>query len=88
MNEDNFTRGVFKDNALTTQTLKRVMRQGKNWSILSDVKKESLEMIAQQIGRILNGDSDCLNSWNGLSDYAGLVVKYLEDTDTGSDADI
>ncbi|MEM7468885.1 MAG: DUF6378 domain-containing protein [Pseudomonadota bacterium] len=78
--------GKFSTHSSITQMLKSMM-QGKesldgsiietNWHTLSDSQKESLEMIAHKIGRILNGDPDYDDSWRDIAGYAELVVKEL-----------
>jgi hypothetical protein len=49
------------------------MMDSKNWGTLSDDKRESLEMIAHKIGRILNGDPDYDDSWLDIEGYSKLV---------------
>lgn len=70
--------GIFKDHALVTQQLKSTMKSTEGWSRLSASQKESLEMIAHKIGRILNGDPNYDDSWIDISGYAELVVKELQ----------
>jgi len=69
--------GEFEDNARVTQNLKRVMRASANWERLSDDKKESLEMIAHKISRILNGDPEYADSWHDICGYSSLVEDLL-----------
>jgi hypothetical protein len=72
------THGYFKSVAKTSQDLKRVMRDTPNWSNLSDDQKESLEMNASKVARILNGNPVWHDSWFDLAGYATLVAKTLE----------
>lgn len=65
--------GKYKDHAYITQNIKRAMMDSKNWWTLSDDKRESLEMIAHKIGRILNGDPDYDDSWLDIEGYSKLV---------------
>lgn len=69
--------GEFVDHAFITQSIKRVMVNSPNWQRLSDDMKESLEMIAHKIGRILNGDPSYIDSWTDIVGYAKLVEDYL-----------
>ena len=69
--------GEFVDHARITQTIKRAMRDSNNWNKLSDDMKESLEMIAHKIGRILNGDPEYIDSWTDIVGYAKLVEDHL-----------
>ena len=69
--------GEFVNHAFITQNIKRAMENSSNWHRLSDDMKESLEMIAHKIGRILNGDPKYIDSWTDIVGYAKLVEDYL-----------
>jgi hypothetical protein len=71
--------GDFKEHAQITQGLKRVMRGTPKWYELTSAQKESLEMIAHKIGRILNGDPNYKDSWVDIEGYAHLVSQELTD---------
>ena len=71
------THGDFADDAGTSQSIKSVMRLGKNWEELTPVQKEALEQIATKIGRILSGDPNHLDSWRDIQGYAKLVEDRL-----------
>ena len=71
------THGAFTDHASLTQTLKTMMRRGKNWDALEPDMKEALEMIQHKIGRILNGDPAYQDSWVDIEGYARLVSQRL-----------
>jgi hypothetical protein len=49
-----------------------------NWENLTDDKKESLEMIAHKIGRILNGDPEYKDSWHDIIGYTTLIESTLD----------
>ena len=68
--------GAFGEHARITQNIKRAMQDSPNWTNLSDDKKETLEMVAHKIGRILNGDPEYHDSWHDILGY----VKLVEDT--------
>ena len=70
--------GDFKDHAFVTQGIKEAMRHSANWAELPDHMKESLEMVAHKIGRILNGDPNYADSWVDIVGYTQLVVDRLE----------
>ena len=70
--------GEFFNHACITQDIKEVMRATPNWANLSSAQKESLEMIAHKIGRILNGDPDYVDSWQDIAGYAQLIVAELQ----------
>ena len=70
--------GKFKTHAIVTQHIKDVMHQSPNWfTKLSESQRESLEMIAHKIGRILNGDPNYHDSWHDIVGYAKLVADEL-----------
>lgn len=70
--------GVFESHASITQRLKETMKATPNWPKLSDDQKESLEMVAHKIGRILNGDPDYDDSWVDIAGYTKLVADRLQ----------
>ena len=69
--------GNYADTARTVQHLKQAMREGNNWSILSDMQREALDMIVMKIGRILSGDPDHVDHWDDITGYARLVAAPL-----------
>lgn len=70
--------GVFAEHARITQLQKDFFRSLPNWEKLSMSQRESLDMIAHKIGRIMNGDPTYADSWVDLAGYAQLVVNELE----------
>ena len=73
----NSTYGEFDEHARITQNIKRAFNDSPNWSSLSDDKKESLEMVAHKIGRILNGDPEYKDSWHDIIGYTKLIESKL-----------
>lgn len=72
--------GKFTGHAEVTQTLKAIIKSkmGEKWDRLADDQKESLDMIAHKLGRIINGDPDYFDSWKDIAGYAKLVADRLE----------
>lgn len=70
--------GDFGSHAIITQNIKAAMRHSPNWAELPDHMKESLEMVAHKVGRILNGDPSYADSWVDIVGYVQLVVDTLE----------
>jgi len=70
------THGDYALTAEIIQQLKQDMRVG-NWDSLTVVQKESLEMIAHKIGRILSGNPDHADHWHDIAGYATLAEKQL-----------
>jgi len=75
--ERNKRYGDFAGHAEITQALKDVMRATDGWELLTPSMKESLEMNAHKIGRILNGDPEYADSWHDIAGYAVLVRRQL-----------
>ena len=69
--------GEYRDHARITQALKDVMRAEAKWAQLSAHQKETLEMVAHKIGRILNGDPNYHDSWHDIVGYAKLSADEL-----------
>ena len=70
--------GLFTDLASMSQTIKDMMKQEEGWARLAPDQKEALEVIAQKIARILNGDPNYADSWVDIAGYAKLVADRLE----------
>ncbi len=71
--------GEFPEHARITQNIKRAMADSPNWTSLSDPQKESLEMLAHKIGRILNGDPNYKDSWTDIIGYTRLIEMSLSE---------
>lgn len=70
--------GKFTDHANVTQDLKEAMALGASWETLPPYMKESLEMVAHKIGRIVNGDPYYDDSWIDIIGYTQLVLDELK----------
>ena len=73
--------GKFSEHARITQNIKRAMEDSPNWASLAPAQKESLEMVAHKIGRILNGDPNYSDSWVDIAGYSKLVADLCEGVD-------
>lgn len=71
--------GDWPTHAKIAQDIKHAMMQGRNWADLPPYMKESLEMIAQKAGRILNGDPRHEDSWDDIAGYAKLSADAIRD---------
>lgn len=76
--------GDFASQAIIAQNIKSAMRHSPNWHSLPNDMKESLEMVAGKLGRILNGDPTYLDSWVDVIGYIQLIVDRLEPRPSGS----
>lgn len=66
------THGDYKSKCEFIQPTKAKMRQAPNWETLPNHQKESLDLIATKIGRILYGDPAEKDHWADISGYAEL----------------
>lgn len=71
--------GDFANQGRITQAIKAAMRDSPNWDRLDPDQRESLEMIAHKVGRILNGDPDYADSWHDIAGYARLIEARLQE---------
>jgi len=69
--------GPFGDQAVASQVIKDLCRECGIWGDLTDMQKESLDMIAHKIARILAGNQDNKDHWDDIAGYASLVSKEL-----------
>jgi len=69
--------GSFTSHARITQNIKRAMIDSPNWAGLADDQRETLEMVAHKVGRILNGDANYHDSWHDIIGYTKLVADRL-----------
>ena len=77
--------GNFTDNAKISQQLKQLIMcesDGKlrdGYRRCSFVQREALEMIAQKIARILNGDPNYKDNWHDIQGYARLAEERCKE---------
>ena len=77
--------GDYADHATISQSIKQILYMGfknnKNVDVatLDDDIKETLEMIAHKLGRIVNGDPYYADSYIDIAGYAKLVGDRLND---------
>ncbi len=83
LNERQKTHGDYYDTAAYAQHLKEVMRRGKNWLLLDDAQRETLEMVASKIGRILSGNPHEVDHWKDVAGYAQLIVNAYNVCENG-----
>lgn len=73
--------GKFRNHAELSQKLKQEMKKKATWWDLSPSQQESLEMIANKIARILNGDPNYADNWHDIAGYATLIDLQLQEDD-------
>ena len=69
--------GDYTKVSTTSQWLKSALRQGKSWDDMEPYMQESLDLIANKLARIVNGDPFYDDSWHDVGGYAKLVEIEL-----------
>ena len=69
--------GEYQDVSATSQALKCVLRSGDSWDTMEPYMQESLDLIANKLARIVNGDPFYDDSWHDVGGYAKLVEIEL-----------
>ena len=75
---ERYSKNGYGEVALVAQNIKAAMKDSTNWAKLPADQRESLEMVATKISRILNGDPTYIDSWADCIGYLQLVVDRLE----------
>lgn len=68
------THGNYGETAQTAQMLKRLIRHAPAYTDMSERQKESLDMIAVKLSRIMCGDPHEPDHWRDIAGYALLVT--------------
>jgi hypothetical protein len=72
-----------------SQDIKKVIKNSRNYPLMPAYMIESLELIANKLARILNGDPLYDDSWRDISGYCTLVlmeIEYMENLDESNDS--
>jgi len=69
--------GEYKNVSETAQMLKNILRTSASWGIMEPYMQESLDLIANKLARIANGDPFYDDSWHDVGGYAKLVEIEL-----------
>lgn len=77
LDERGKTHGDYALNARITQELKHVMQSQQNWIRLSPSQRETLDMVALKIGRILSGNPNFADHWDDIAGYSRLVSREI-----------
>lgn len=74
------THGNYSEVASISQRLKSLMRHGpeRQWASVADDQRESLDLIATKLARLLCGDPNHVDTWRDIAGYATLVADRLE----------
>ena len=79
--------GDFGDHAHIAQGFKKIMMNSRSWMDLTPSMKQTMEMFADKMARILNGDPFYDDSWIDIIGYSQLIVNQLHQEDTDEDAE-
>lgn len=71
------THGDYREHARITQELKNIMRACAGWDALSLCQRETLEMNAHKVGRILAGNPNHEDHWADIAGYSRLIEQQL-----------
>jgi hypothetical protein len=87
LNERGKRYGSFKGHAEVSQRLKVVVQEELETreKFLSPVQQEAVDMILHKLARIVNGDTNYIDSWRDIVGYTQLVVDELLATDGSTD---
>jgi len=69
--------GSFSEQAKVSYGIKDAMRDSKNWDILEPYQKESFDMLANKLARILNGDPKYDDNYHDAIGYLTLIQNEL-----------
>lgn len=71
------THGDYEDHARVTQQIKGIMQGEPGWGGLTFSQKETLDMIAHKIGRVLAGNPNFHDHWYDIAGYSTLIANQL-----------
>lgn len=69
--------GSFETHAEYADVINDVYLCSPNWDTMKADTKEALRIIANKIGRILNGDPEYDDNWRDIAGYAKLVLDRI-----------
>lgn len=77
LTERKTTHGEYSDHARYSQSIKDIIRSSPNWLVMEPHQKETLEMVAHKIARILTGDHAFDDHWKDMAGYSKLSADRL-----------
>lgn len=75
--------GDFTMTAEMSQNIKKSMHRSPNWEQMNNQTKESLDMIAMKMARIVEGNENKKDHWDDIIGYAKLITNRLENNTDG-----
>lgn len=76
LNDRDARYGGFDEFSETCQKIKSIIYNSPGYEKMNPLQKESMDMVAHKLTRIIMGDPNYLDSWQDLAGYAQLVVDY------------
>lgn len=73
------THGDYENVATTAQEIKDAIHIGVTYYKAPSIMKESLDLFATKMARIVNGNFENLDHWEDIIGYAQLVVNTLKE---------
>ena len=73
------TYGQYCNVSKVSQDIKTILRNTPNYYQMPPPMQESLDMIANKISRIVNGNALYDDSWRDIAGYATLVLMEIEE---------
>jgi hypothetical protein len=70
--------GTYYDLSVSIQRIKMAIRDCAGWQTLDDDMKETFEMIAIKMARLMNGDKYKQDSWDDILGYTKLVADRVK----------
>lgn len=71
------THGDYSNVARYSQTIKQICHGSPNWKYMTPCQRETLDMVANKLGRILSGDANFEDHWRDIAGYAQLTAERL-----------
>lgn len=71
--------GDFSNHAAIAMDIKDCMRKEVGWTRLSQDKQQALDVIADKVARVLNGDPEYRDNWHDIQGYAKLAEDRCRD---------
>ena len=77
LDEREKTHGDYTAKCRVIRQLKNIVHSESGWDRLTDVQKESADMILHKLGRILTGNPHHKDHWSDIAGYAELAAREL-----------
>lgn len=69
--------GDYANTARIAQSLKRIVWHQEGWVRMSEIQRESAEMICTKLARVLSGNPNIKDHWDDIAGYAKLCSDRI-----------